>query len=156
MEDRFLKYSKLYALIFLLFLSVPVFIGLAIFFFWGFSKIVSSTVVDIIFGLGIVAIPPALFSAVYAIFFRRTKQHPAAWVRYLSYTLFVIGFVFSVYVLIRDLIDFFAHYSTDIASYEAYSLVYIAGNTGTLFIIALMQAFTTQKEVDWMERNRTN
>ncbi len=154
MEDRFLKYSRLYILIFLLFLSIPVFIGLVVFFFWGFSKMVSSTIVDIAFGLGIVAIPAALFSAVYFIFFRRTRTHPSVWVRYLSYVVFAAGIIFSVYVLIRDLSKFFHSYSTDIAAYKGYSLLYMAGNVGALFIIALLQAFTTQKEVDWMERNR--
>ena len=156
MEDRFLKYSKLYVLIFLLFLSVPVFIGLAIFVFWGFSKMVSSTVMDIIFGLGIVTIPPAVFLTAYLVFFKRTKQHPAKWVRYLSYVVFAAGFILGIYVLIADLIRFFRQYSTDIASYQAYSLEYMAGNISTLFIIALLQAFTTQKEVDWMDRHRSD
>ncbi|MBL0183999.1 MAG: hypothetical protein IPP96_17645 [Chitinophagaceae bacterium] len=154
MEDRFLKYSKLYALIFLLFLSVPVIIGLAIFFFWGFSKLVSSSIVDVIFGLGIITIPPALFSTVHLIFYKRTKRHPAVWVRYISYPFFAVGIVFSIYVLMTDLIAFFSYYSTDIASYNCYSLIYMAGNIAGLFIIALMQAFTTNKEVDWMDRHR--
>lgn len=154
MEDRFLKYSKLYALIFLLFLSVPVLIGLAIFFFWGFSKLVSSSIVDIIFALGIVTLPPALFSTVHLVFFKRTRQHPVTWVQYISYSLFVTGIALSIYVLTRDLINFFHHYDTDIGAYYCYSLLYLAGNVGVLFIIAIMQAFTTRKEVDWMDRHR--
>ena len=39
MEDRFVKYSKLYALIFLLFLSVPVILGLIVAAFYGISKV---------------------------------------------------------------------------------------------------------------------
>lgn len=154
MEDRFLKYSKLYVLIFLLFLLVPVLIGLFIFLFWGFSKLVSSTLVDILFGLGIICIPPALFATVHLIFFRRTKKHPAAWVRYISYVFFAAGICSSIFVLITDLVAFFNHYYTDIAAYRCYSLIYMTGNIAGLFIIALLQAFTTQKEVDWMDRKR--
>jgi hypothetical protein len=154
MEDRFLKYSKLYILIFLLFLLIPVSIGLLVFLFWGVSKIVSSTVVDIIFGLGIITIPPALFSTVHLLFFRRTKRHPAAWVRYISYIFFAAGMLCSVYVLISDLISFFNKYASDIAAYKCYSLVYLAGNIAGLFLIAIIQAFTTKKETDWMDRHR--
>ncbi len=154
MEDRFLKYSKLYVLIFLLFLLVPVLIGLFIFLFWGFSKLISSTIVDIIFGLGIITIPPALFATIHLIFFSRTKKHPVAWVRYISYVFFAAGVLSSIFVLVTDLLAFFNHYYTDIAAYNCYSLIYMTGNIAGLFIIALMQAFTTQKEVDWMDRQR--
>ena len=152
MEDRFLKYSKLYILIFLLFLAVPVTLGLLVFLFYGFSKLVSSTIVDIAFGLGIVTIAPALFSSVYLVFLRRTKQHPVATVRYISNTLFILGIVCSIAVLVTDIISFFTKYYIDISNYRCYSLLYLAGNVAMIFLIGLMQAFTTKKEVDWMER----
>lgn len=154
MEDKFLKYSRLYILIFLLFLAVPVLLGLLIVIFYGFSKLVSSSIVDIIFGLGIVTIAPALFSSVYVVFFKRTASHPAAAVRILSRAFFVVGIAVSAVVLVTDLISFFTKYGIDIADYRCYSLVYLAGNVGGLFLIAIIQAFTTKKEVDWMERNR--
>ncbi len=154
MEDRFVKYSKLYALIFLLFLSVPVMLGLTIVAFYGISKLVSSSVVDIIFGLGIITMVPALFSAVYYIFFKRTVHHPVAWVRTFSRALFVIGIAISVIILAMDMSSFFTKFKTDISSYRAFSLVYVAGNIGILFLIAIMQALTTKKEMDWMDRNK--
>lgn len=154
MEDKFLKYSRLYILIFLLFLAVPVLLGLLIVIFYGFSKLVSSSIVDIIFGLGIVTIAPALFSSVYVVFFKRTASHPVAAVRILSRAFFVVGIAVSAVVLVTDLISFFTKYGIDIADYRCYSLAYLAGNVGGLFLIAIIQAFTTKKEVDWMERNR--
>jgi hypothetical protein len=30
----------------------------------------------------------------------------------------------------------------------------MAGNVAALFLIAIVQAFTTKKELDWMERKR--
>ena len=154
MEDRFVKYSKLYAIIFLMFLSVPVLLGLIVAVFYGVSKVVSSTYVDIIFGLGVITLAPALFSSVYVIFFKRTKQHPVAWVRLVSMILFSAGIIISIAVLIMDMINFFDKFKIDITSYYCFSLVYMAGNVGMLFLIAIIQAFTTQKEVDWMERKR--
>ena len=154
MEDRFIKYSKLYALIFLLFLSVPVILGLIIAAFYGISKLVSSSVADIVFGLSLVTLAPALFSAVYVIFFKRTKSHPVAAVRGISKVLFVIGIVISAVVLVNDMRTFFTKFITDIGGYWSYSLSYLAGNIAVLFLIAIVQAFTTNKEVDWMDRKR--
>jgi hypothetical protein len=150
MEDRFAKYSKLYLLIFLLFLCVPVFFGLVIAAFYGISKLVSSTVADIAFGLGVVSLAPAIFMSVYYIFFKRTKKHPAK----ISQIIFVAGFLISLVVLVFDMISFFTKFKTDITGYYGLSLTYLAGNTALLFFIAIVQAFTTNKEVDWMDRER--
>lgn len=154
MEDRFTKYSKLYIIIFLLFLSVPVLLGLVIAAFYGISKLVSSTVADISFGLGVVSLPPALFMSVYYIFFKRTKYHPVAAVRIVSRIIFITGFIISLFVLVYDMRSFFTRYSTDIAGYLGYSLIYLAGNVTMLFLVAIIQALTTGKEVDWMDRRR--
>lgn len=154
MEDRFIKYSKLYALIFLLFLCVPVLLGLLIAAFYGISKIVSSTVADITFGLGVVSLAPAVFMSVYYIFFKRTQKHPAKAVKIISQIIFVAGFLTSLVVLIFDMISFFTKFNTDITGYYGLSLTYLSGNVAMLFFIAIVQAFTTNKEVDWMDRQR--
>ena len=140
MEDRFIKYSKLYALIFLLFLSVPVLLGLAIAAFYGISKLVSSTIADIVFGLGVVSLAPAVFMTVYYIFFKRTKKHPVASVRLISKIIFVAGLLISLIVLVIDMISFFTKFNTDIGGYYGLSLTYLAGNVATLFLIAIIQA----------------
>ncbi len=154
MEDRFVKYSKLYALIFLLFLSVPVLLGLVVAAFYGISKLVSSTIADITFGLGVVTLAPAVFMTVYFIFFKRTKKHPEPTVKIISQILFVAGFIISLVVLVYDMISFFTKFKTDITSYHGLSLAYLTGNVAMLFLIAIVQAFTTKKEVDWMDRKR--
>jgi len=154
MEDRFIKYSKLYILIFLMFLSVPVILGLIITLFYGFSKLISSSVADIIFGLCMVSLAPAILSAVYVIFFKRTKNHPVPAVRFISRGVFVVGIAISAAVLVRDMIAFFTRFNIDIDGYYGLGLGYLATNVGVLFLIAIIQAFTTNKEVDWMDRNR--
>ena len=154
MEDRVIKYSKLYALIFLLFLCVPVLLGLIIATFYGISKIVSSTVADISFGLGVVSLTPAVFMSVYFIFFKRTKKHPAKAIKIISQIIFLAGFLISLVVLVFDMISFFTKFNTDITGYHGLSLTYLAGNVSILFLIAIIQALTTNKEVDWMDRER--
>jgi len=154
MEDRFIKYSKLYALIFLLFLCVPVLLGLVIAAFYGISKLVSSTIADITFGLGVVSLAPAVFMTVYYIFFKRTKRHPEPAVKIVSQFIFVAGFLISFAVLVLDMMAFFTKFNTNITGYYGLGLTYLAGNVAVLFLIAIIQAFTTKKEVDWMDRNR--
>lgn len=154
MEDRFVKYSRLYALIFLLFLCVPVLLGLVVFALYGFSKLISSSVADISFGLLIASLPASLFMSVYAIFFTRTKNHPSKPVKIVSQMIFVAAFIISIAALVYDIHTFFTKYSTDIDQYRSYSLIYMAGNVALLFLIAIVQAFTTKKEVDWMDRKR--
>lgn len=154
MEDRFTKYSKLYVLIFLLFLSVPVILGLIIAVFYGFSKLISSSVADVAFGLCMVTLAPAILSSVYVIFFKRSKSHPVAAVKILSQIIFVAGIAISAAVLIRDMIAFFTKFNIDIDGYYGLGLAYLASNVGVLFFIAIIQAFTTKKEVDWMDRKR--
>lgn len=151
MEDKFIRYSKLYFLIFLLFLSVPVIVGLTVATFWGFSKVVSLGPAEMVFGLLIMSVPCAIFASAYYIFFKRTKFHPSAIVRVISRALFVIGFCIAFIFLVLDIIEYF-HKPVDVSDYRSFNMWYLAGNIGGLFIIAIMQAFTTQKEKDWMER----
>lgn len=154
MDNRFVKYSKLYVIIFLLFLSVPVILAILVAAFYGISKLVSSNIADIVFGLGLITIAPALFSTAYFIFFKRTAKHPVAAVRSISKILFVAGIAISVVVLISDIISFFTKFEIDVTAYHCFRLPFLAGNVAGLFLIAIMQAFTTSKEVDWMDRHR--
>ncbi len=154
MEDKFLKYSKLYIIIFLLFLSVPVIIGLLVVSFYGLSKLAAMGPLDTILQLLMIALMPAIFSAAYVTFFKRTKQHPSAVVRAISMIVFVICTLLNIFFLVKDIISFFKGHDPNISVYYSLSLTSLAGNMGILFLIAIIQAFTTKKEVDWMERHR--
>ena len=154
MEDKFLKYTKLYILLFLMFLSVPVLIALLIGTFYGLSKIISSSPVDILFQLLVISMPAAVFCTAYTIFFKRTGKHPLASVRIISKTLFTIGFVSSLVFLILDIISFFRHRGGDITDLRCFDMVFLALNIGGLFLIALLQALTTEKEKDWLQKRK--
>jgi membrane protease YdiL (CAAX protease family) len=154
MEDRFSKYSKLYVLIFLLFLSVPVVFGLVVGAMYGFSKLVSSSVVDVLFELVVISVPPAVFATAYYIFIRRTKRHPSVPVKMISQLLFILGFCYCIVIMAISILDYFKIKPHDITSYASFSLLFLAGNIGLLFFLAIIQAFTTKKEEDWMEKRR--
>jgi hypothetical protein len=154
MEDRFVKYSKLYFLIFLLFLSVPFIIALIVGAFYGFSKLLSSRSTNYLYELAIITFPIAVFATIYYIFFKRTKTHPSAIVRGISHIVFIIGFCICLLVLITDYSRFFNKpiFGTD--GYWALGLWFLAGNMATFFVVALLQAFTTKKEEDWLEKRK--
>ncbi|NOT93964.1 hypothetical protein [Ferruginibacter sp.] len=155
MDDRFTKFSKLYFLVFLLFLSVPVAFSLVMSVFYGFSKLISSRPVDVIFELVVITIPAAVFSSAYYIFSKRTKTHPSAVVRVTSQIVFWVGIGCSIAVLVVSIIDYFKSGYHNITDYISFSLAFLAGNVAALFLIAILQALTTKKEEDWMEkRNR--
>ena len=84
---------------------------------------------------------------------RRTKFHPSAVVRVISRILFVIGFCLAIFFLVLDIITYF-HKPVDVGEYRSFNLWFLAGNIGGIFLIGIMQAFTTEKEKDWMERSR--
>ena len=152
MEDKFTRYTKLYILIFLMFLSIPVMIGLLVGVFYGFSKIISSAPADFIFEMMILSIPASVFSSAYIIFLKRTQKHPSSLIKVCSVILFITGLICCGLFLTMDYISFFKQHSTDIVSYYCFSIPFMAGNTGGLFLIAIIQAFTTKKESDWLDR----
>lgn len=157
MEDRFIKYTKLYILIFFAFLAIPVAFGIVFGALYGFSKLVSSRPVDMIFAMGVITMPVAIFSTAYVIFFRRTKKHPSTIVRGISYVLFVLALLGCGYTLVKGFIDFFERGGGyNITDYFSFSLLFLAGNIALLFLVALLQAFTTEKEKDWMERGNVS
>ncbi|MGC4104212.1 hypothetical protein [Ferruginibacter sp.] len=154
MEDRFTKYTRLYILIFLSFFCGIIAIALVLAGLYGFFKMIASRPLEIAFQVSIIAIPPAIFCAVYYIFTRRTPKHPSAVVRGISYLVFAVGFITSIAVLVMDMIRYFKEPVHDIYNYTIFSQLFLAGNVAALFIVALMQAFTTAKEEDWMEKRR--
>jgi len=154
LEDKFIRYTKLYFIILLMFLAVPVIVGLIVWGFWGFSKLISYGPAELVFELLMITIPAAVFSSAYLIFFKRTKNHPVAWVRIFSKILFVAALALCLYLLVTDIVYFFNKKGTDISQYRSFSLAFMAGNVGALFFIAILQAFTTQQEADWIEKRR--
>ncbi|MBL0144510.1 MAG: hypothetical protein IPP48_00765 [Chitinophagaceae bacterium] len=154
MEDKFVKFSKLYIYIFLSVLAFIVSIGLLMAVLYGFSKMVSSHPVDVAFELIVIALPAVIFSTAYIIFFKRTKFHPSIPVKYISYALFILALAYCAVALVWSIRDYFMLKSSSITEYHTFALLFLAGNVGLLFLIAIIQALTTEKEVDWRERKR--
>lgn len=58
-------------------------------------------------------------------------------------------------VMVTDLIHFFRTMATDTDKYFSYHLGFLVSNGALIFFIGILQALTTEKEKDWMERNRS-
>lgn len=156
MEDRFTKYSKLYFLIVGAFLLIQLALAVLIGLFYGFSKIFASRPLDIFYELLVMALPPALFTGVYYIFIRRTKKHPAKAVKIISQSLMILAFCTCIVILVIDVLHYFKlkFGSYDISQFYSYSLAFLAGNIALMFLIAMLQAFTTPKEEDWLTKRK--
>jgi len=156
MDNRFTKYSKLYFLIFGLFLTVPLFLALTIAFFYGFFKVFASKPLDIFYEIVIMILPPAFFAAVHYIFFRRSQDHTAKIIRTVSRVLLALAFCCCVAILAADMITYFklGPNTYEVTNFKSFSLLFLAGNIALLFIVALVQAFSTKKEEDWLEKRK--
>jgi hypothetical protein len=107
---------------------------------------------ELLFYIAIISAPFVLFEFVYIVFFRRNKKHPAAWVKIISGILFIAGMAFCLYVYILDFISFFNKEYYSITEFKSFDLRFLCINIFGLFAIAILQALTTEKEKDWMER----
>jgi len=153
MDDQFGKYIRLFGTLFftligfivsllLLMLGLRLFFGLLSFIPW-------FTYIYMIF---IIMVPSALFISVFIVYMRRTAFHPSRIIRYISYSLFSIALLAWGVCLFLDLKTFFTYAYVEIGKYNSYNMIFLASNVACIFLVGIMQAFTTAKEKDWMER----
>ena len=157
MEDHFGKYLRLFGTLLFTFLGfilalVLLFLGVRLF-FGLLSYIPWFTYVYVIF---IIIVPAALFISVYIIFARKTTTHPSPAIRIISYIIFGIALLAWITFFIMDMIIFFRHAYVQIEKYHSYDMIFLASNVACIFLVGVMQAFTTVKEKDWMDRNRVD
>ncbi|RYD70417.1 MAG: hypothetical protein EOP53_25465 [Sphingobacteriales bacterium] len=153
MEDKFAKYLQLtnrLVIILVVFVAtlLLVLFGLRL----AFGLLDSMPWFRYLFILFIIMVPTILFITVFGVYFSRTKKHPSAFVRYLSWGLFSIALITWFYFLVTDMITFFKTGSQEIASYHSYSVFFLAGSVALIFIVGIIQALSLAKEKDWMEK----
>lgn len=155
MEDRFSKYFQLTFNLFFTFLGfilalVLVMLGLK--YMLRFLDYIPWFVY--IYTLFIIVVPGALFLSIFTIYVKRTAVHPSAVVKWISYVIFAIALLgwFTFFVL--DMITFIKTGSRQIGSYYSYNIFLLAGSVATVFLVGVLQALSTEKEKDWMEKRR--
>ena len=153
-EDKFIRFTKLYALILLTIIGAAAIIAGIFWTFYGFAKIVDKGPVDTIFGFFTLLIPVAILLSAFIIFAFRTRKHPVAIVRYISWIIFAIGICYCITWLVLDFHTFFFHKTVDVYEQDIFSIGFLGGNIVALMFIAILQALTMPKEKDWMDRER--
>lgn len=155
MEDKFARYLQLSNR---LVISLVAFVVTLIALLYGlrlaFGLLDSMPWFAYLFTLFIIMVPTILFITVFLIYFSRTKQHPSVGIRYLSWGLFIAALLVWVYFLVTDFITFFKTGSQQIGNYHSYSVIFLAGSVALIFIVGIIQALSTPKEKDWMEKHR--
>ncbi len=104
------------------------------------------------FAFCILSLPAFVLLPVYAIFGRRTKNHPSVAVRGISYLLVGLALLAIIVVYIFDLSTFFRTGNADIMDYYCFDHYFIVPGITLLFVLATLQALTSAKETDWMDR----
>jgi hypothetical protein len=155
MEDRYSKYFQLTFNLFFTFLGFIVgllllMLGLRLAF--GLLDYIPWFVY--VYMLFIIMVPATLFISVFIIYFKRTPQHPSAVIRGISYSIFVIALIVWGMAFILDIISFFKSASREIGNYYSYNIILLAASVSAIFLVGVMQALSTEKEKDWMEKRK--
>jgi len=154
MEERFGKYLRLFGSIFFVligFLLTIVALLLALRFIFGLLTYVSWVTYAYI--VLILLIPAGLFIPSFIIYAKRTARHPHKGARIISYLLFATALMAWLIFLTWDIIIFYKHAYTAIGMYHSYDMIFLSLNVACLFIVGIIQAFTSSKEKDWLENN---
>jgi hypothetical protein len=53
-----------------------------------------------------------------------------------------------------DVIYFFKTGARDVGKFNSYDVVYLAASVATIFLVGVMQALSTEKEKDWLEKRK--
>lgn len=156
MEDQFGKYLRLFGSIFLLALGTIValiLILLGIRLLFGLMSYIPW--VTYIFTLFIILVPATLFITAFIIYFKKTFSHPDKIVRWISYFLFSAALIAWIVFLFSDMLIFYKHAYTSIGLYNSYDMIFLASNVACIFLVGVMQALTTAKEKDWLEKRNS-
>lgn len=155
MQDKFERYIRLGLNLFLtllVFLLALALVMLALKYTFRFLDYIPWFVY--LYVLFILSVPGVLFLSVFAVFARRTNNHPAKAVRIISYVLFAGALLCWSIAYIYDMIYFIKTGSREIKNYYSYNMYLLAGSVALTFLIGVLQALSTEKEKDWMEKHR--
>ncbi len=153
MESTYSKYLRLFGNIFFLFLGfVLAFILIIVAFRLLFGLLSFIPWLRVLYMLFILLMPVSIFGTAFLVFFKRTTTHNAKPVKIISYIIFTAILLSWVIFTIYDLVTFFKFHYISIDKYYTYNLLFLSINIFCIFGVGVMQALSTPKEVDWMER----
>ncbi len=147
------KYIRLFGVIFFSFMAFIAFIAaLMMILKYTFRMLDHIPWFSLMFTLFVICVPAVLFITVYFIYIKHTKPHPSKAAKVFSYLIFAIALTAWVYYWLLDFIIFFKHHYNSIGEYNCYNLAFLAANVGAIFLVGIVQALNTNKEVGWIEK----
>ena len=153
MEDRFAKYLQLSFNLFFSFLGFLVAVLLLLLGFkYAFRLLDYIPWFVYLFVIFIIIVPASLFGTIFTIYFKRTKSHPSAAVRLISQGFFILALLCWAAAFVMDMITFFKTGAREVSSYYSYNIFLLTASVAGIFLIGVIQALTSEKEKDWMER----
>ncbi len=153
MESTYSKYLRLFGNIFFLFLGfVLAFILVIVAFRLLFGLLSFIPWLRVLYMLFILMMPVCIFGTAFLVFFKRTATHNSKPVKIISYIIFTAILLSWAILTIYDLVTFFKFHYISIDKYYTYNLLFLSINIFCIFGVGVMQALSTPKEVDWMER----
>ncbi len=154
MEDTLSKYLRLFGNILLTFIIFLVVLsGLLLILRFVFGMLDHISWFSYLYTVLILLLPVVLFSSVYFIFFKRTKYHPSKAVRGVSYFIFIAAVLSWLVFMVMDIKTYSLRQYSDIGKYNSYNTIYLTANVAVIFLVGIIQALTTAKEKDWMEKH---
>ncbi|HSN60232.1 MAG TPA: hypothetical protein VLR49_04825 [Ferruginibacter sp.] len=155
MEDRFSKYFHLTFNLFFTFLGfilslLVLMLGLK----YMFRLLDYIPWFVYVYMLFIIIVPASLFISIFVIYLKRTVSHPSAGVRAVSNSIFVLALILWAAAFVMDMITFFKNGSREISNYYSYNIFLLTGSVATIFLIGVLQALSTVKEKDWIEKRK--
>ena len=106
-----------------------------------------------VFSVFVLSVPATIFITAYTIFYFRTKKHPSEAVRLISSILFIIFICAWIFFYISDMVAFFAKGQTQIVDTKSWNIIFVVASISCLFIVGIIQALSSPKELDWLERS---
>jgi hypothetical protein len=147
------KYIRLFGIILLTFVSFIIALGLVIVSLRSiFGMLDYMPWFSVLFTLIIICTPAVLFITVYLIYVKHTKPHPSKAAKIFSYFIFAVALGAWLYFWVLDFIIFFKHHYNNIDAYHCYNLAFLSANVFFIFLVGIVQALSTKKEADWMEK----
>lgn len=155
MEDKYSKYLQLSMNIFFVFIGfIAILLGglFALRYIMGVLDYIPWF--SYLFTIFIMLVPSVLMIAIFVIYFKRTKTHPSVAVKWISLVLFSIAILGWGYFMVMDVIYFFKTGAREVGKYNSYNVIYLSASVATIFLVGVMQALSTEKEKDWMEKRK--
>lgn len=148
------KYIRLFVTIFFSFMAFIALIALIMIGLkYTFRILDSIPWFSLMFTLFVICVPAVLFITVYLIYINHTKPHPSKGAKIFSYIIFTVALAAWGYYWFLDVVIFFKHHYSSIGEYNCYNLAFLSANVGIIFLVGIVQALSTNKEVGWMEKN---